>query len=255
MSVKDSSRASGSQDGHDEVDEPARLAAVGRYQVLDTPPDGAFDRITALAARLFEVPIAIVSIVDEDRIWFKSHHGIDVTEISRDPGLCASAICQYEPWLVTDAAVDVRTLANPLVAGDLGLRFYLGVPLTTSDGYNLGTLNVIDLEPRSVSEAEIATLRDLAAVVMDELELRLAARRTFEDRRRRALELNDDVIQGLATAQLAFQAGEATQAQRLVESTLQAAQAIVSDLLSEAAEQGPLDKGDLVRCNPVSLTG
>lgn len=250
-----SSRSSVQQDDCGKVDEPARLAAVGRYEVLDTPPDGAFDRITALAARLFEVPISIVSIVDEDRIWFKSHQGIDATEIGRDPGLCASAICQYEPWLVTDAAVDVRTLANPLVAGELGLRFYLGIPLTTSDGYNLGTLNVIDLEPRNVSEAEIATLSDLAAVVVDELELRLATRRTFEDRRRRALELNDDVIQGLASAQLAFQAGDVVQARTLVESTLQAARAIVSGLLSEAAKQGPLAEGDLVRSNPVSRTG
>jgi GAF domain-containing protein len=255
QSVTGSSRSSVQLDDWGKLDEPARLAAVRRYEVLDTPPDGTFDRITALAARLFEVPISIVSIVDEDRIWFKSHQGIDATEIGRDPGLCASAICQYEPWLVTDAAVDVRTLANPLVAGELGLRFYLGIPLTTSDGYNLGTLNVIDLEPRNVSEAEIATLSDLAAVVVDELELRLATRRTFEDRRRRALELNDDVIQGLASAQLAFQAEEVGQARKLVESTLQAAQAIVSGLLSEAAERGPLAEGDLVRSNPVSLTG
>ena len=255
MSIDGPSRSSGAQDFHGTMDEPARLAAVGRYAVLDTPPDGAFDRITALAARFFEVPISIVSIVDEHRIWFKSHHGIDAEEIGRDPGLCASAICQYEPWLVTDAAVDVRTLTNPLVAGELGLRFYLGVPLTTSDGHNLGTLNVIDVEPREVSADEIATLRDLAAVVMDELELRLATRRTFEERRRRALELNDDVIQGLATAQLAFQAGEVLHARELVESTLQAAQAIVSGLLSDASDQGQLAEGDLVRSNPVSLTG
>ena len=128
--------------------EAERLAAVRRYDVLDTPPDGAFDRITALAARLFDVPIAIVSIVDTDRIWFKSHHGLDVEEIGREAGLCASAILHDGPWLVTDAAIDPRTLANPLVAGEFGLRFYAGVPLTTHDGYNLGTLCVIDHEPR-----------------------------------------------------------------------------------------------------------
>ena len=82
------------------TDESQRLAAVRRYQVLDTPPDGAFERITSLAARLFDVPISIVSIVDEDRIWFKSHHGVDVEEIGRDPGRCASAILQDEPWVV-----------------------------------------------------------------------------------------------------------------------------------------------------------
>lgn len=156
--------------------EAARLAAVRRYAILDTPLDGAFDRVTRLAARCFGVPISIVSIVDHDRIWFKSHHGIDVEETRREPGLCASAILQYVPWIVSDAEVDPRTLTNPLVCGELGLRFYAGVPLTTSDGYNLGTLNVIDTKPRQVSEEEIATLQDLAAIVVDELEVRLAAR-------------------------------------------------------------------------------
>jgi GAF domain-containing protein len=134
--------------------EDARLAAVRRYAVLDTPPDGAFDRITALAARHFSVPISIVSIVDRDRIWFKSHHGVDAQEIGRDPGLCASAILQDGPWVVENAAVDPRTLANPLVAGELGLRFYAGAPLTTHDGFNLGTLCVIDQEPRRLSDRD-----------------------------------------------------------------------------------------------------
>ena len=83
--------------------EAERLDAVRRYDILDTPPDGAFDRITALAARLFRVPIAIVSIVDTDRIWFKSHHGLEAGQIEREPGLCASAILQRDPWLIDDA--------------------------------------------------------------------------------------------------------------------------------------------------------
>jgi signal transduction histidine kinase len=157
--------------------ERERLEAVRRYDILDTPADGAFDRITALAARVFGVPISIVSIVDSDRIWFKSRYGVDVTEIPRHPGLCASAILQYEPWLVTDAEVDPRTLTNPLVVGELGLRFYAGAPLTTRGGYNLGTLNVIETEPREMDAPQIATLKDLAAIVVDELELRLTARR------------------------------------------------------------------------------
>ena len=158
--------------------EDARMAAVRRYDVLDSPPDGAFDRVTALAARLFDVPIALVTIVDNDRIWFKSRQGLDVGEIGRDPGLCASAILEDKPYLVSDAATDPRTLANPLVAGELGLRFYAAAPLTTHDGHNLGTLCVIDRQPRDLTEAEINTLRDLASVVIDELELRLSARRT-----------------------------------------------------------------------------
>ena len=160
-------------------DEPERLAAIRRYDVLDTPRDGAFDRITALAAKHFGVPIAIVSIVDSDRIWFKSHHGIDVEEIGRDPGLCASAILQDDPWIVEDAAVDPRTLANPLVAGELGLRFYAGAPLTTRDGHNLGTLCVIDQQPRQLSDEQTQTLADMAAIVMDELELRLTSRQVI----------------------------------------------------------------------------
>jgi two-component sensor histidine kinase len=157
--------------------EARRLAAVRRYHILDTPPDGSFDRITALAADLFDVPIAIVSLVDHDRIWFKSHHGLEVEQIDRGPGLCASAILQDGPWVLTDAKTDVRALTNPLVAGEFGLRFYVGVPLRTSDGHNLGTLCVIDRAPRTVNERQIERLKHLAAMVMDQMELRLAARR------------------------------------------------------------------------------
>jgi len=233
--------------------ESERLDALRRYDVLDTPPDGAFDRITALAARLFDVPISIISIVDHDRIWFKSHHGLDATEIGRDPGLCASAICQLEPWLVNDAQVDVRTIDNPLVAGELGLRFYFGVPLTTTDGFNLGTLNVIDVVPREVTDAEVETLKDLAAVVVDELEVRLAVRTKLEERRQRALELNDNVVQGLALAQLALQAGREEQARAAIETTLRAAQAIVGEQLESAGERGRLLPGDLVRATAASV--
>ena len=157
-------------------DEARRMAAVRRYDILDSPPDGAFDRITALAARRFGVPIAIVSIVDEDRIWFKSHHGLPVEQIDREPGLCASAILGDAPYLIEDARTDPRSLANPLVAGDFGLRFYAAVPLTTSDGHNLGTLCVVDKEPRTITQDQIDDLKDLASVVMDQLELGLSAR-------------------------------------------------------------------------------
>ena len=159
------------------TDEAERMAAVARLDILDTPPDGTFDRITALAARIFDVPIAIVSIVDHDRIWFKSHTGLDLEQIARDPGLCSSAIMQDGPWVIEDARTDARALTNPLVAGGFGLQFYAGVPLRTKDGFNLGTLCVLDFEPRAVTDAELATLEDLAALVMNELELRLEHRR------------------------------------------------------------------------------
>ena len=162
------------------VDEAERMAAVYRYAVLDTPPDGAFDRITALAARVFGVPIAIVSVVDHDRIWFKSHHGLEVEEIDRAPGLCASAILQDGPWVIENAPHDARALTNPLVAGEFGLRFYAGVPLTVAGGQNLGTLCILDFEPRVMTDEETSTLTDLAEMVVGELELRLASRRAIE---------------------------------------------------------------------------
>jgi signal transduction histidine kinase/CheY-like chemotaxis protein len=168
--------------------ESARLSALRRYEILDTPPDGAFDRITAIAARLLHVPVAMVSLVDEDRIWFKSRHGLEVEQINRDEGLCASCILGEEVLAITNALEDPRCLANPLVAGSFGLRFYAGAPLRTHDGYGLGTLCVIDFQPRPISECEQAQLRDLAAIVIDEMELRLAARRVaaYEEHARQA---------------------------------------------------------------------
>lgn len=157
-------------------DELQRMSALRRYDILDTPPDGTFDRITRLASELLDVSIALVTLVDEDRIWFKSRSGLDaVSEISRDPGLCASAILSDDVYIVEDARRDPRTLANPLVAGEFGLQFYAAAPLVTADGHKLGTLCVIDHKPRHLDEAQQATLTQLAGVVMDEMELRLAA--------------------------------------------------------------------------------
>ena len=173
------------------------MAAVRRYDILDTPPDGAFDRITALAARRFGVPIAIISIVDEDRIWFKSHHGLAVGQIDREPGLCASAILGDEAYLLEDASRDPRALANPLVAGDFGLRFYAAAPLRTSDGFKLGTLCVIDREPRPVDQAQIDDLTDLASVVMDQIELQLSARKAVSRAELMAKEIDHRVMNSL----------------------------------------------------------
>ena len=173
--------------------EAARLAAVARYEILDTPPDAAFDRIAGLAARLLQAPMATVSIVDTDRIWFKATHGLEgLDQLGRDPGLCASAIEHDGPHVLHDASRDPSTAGNPLVHGETGVRFYAGAPLTTSDGHRLGTLNVLDTRPRQVSETELATLTDLAAVVMDELEVRLSALSTLREEtraRRRAEDL------------------------------------------------------------------
>lgn len=170
-------------------DEVERLRAVRRYDILDTPPDGAFDRIAELAARIFGVPVATVTIVDEDRIWFKATYGADLTEMGRDPGLCGSAILVDEPTSIEDAALDPAARDNPLVRGEFGLRFYAAAPITTSDGHHLGTVNVMDRAPRATTADELRTLADLAAIVVDELELRLAALREVRLERRRREEV------------------------------------------------------------------
>jgi len=174
------------------------MAGVRRHDVLDPPPDRAFDAITAIAARLLDVPVAVLSVVDEDRIWCKSRHGIDLHDVGRDPGL-ATAILQQAPWVVTDAQKDAGVLADPRATGELGFRFYAGVPLTMADGRNLGALCVMDEQPRRITEAEVATLVDLAAVVVDELELRVSARRTTdleEQLRSQAHALTAETVQG-----------------------------------------------------------
>jgi len=163
------------------VDEGKRLAAVRRYDILDSPPDGAFDRVCALAARVLDVPIATVSIVDEDRIWFKARAGLTAAQLPREPGLCASAILQDEPYVVSDALTDPRTVRHSLITGEPGVRFYAAAPIVTADGCRLGTVNVIDTKPRETTAQETQTLSDLAAIVLDELELRLAAMREVQN--------------------------------------------------------------------------
>lgn len=202
------------------TDEAARLTAVRRYDILDTPPDGAFERVTRLAAAVLGVPIAIISIVDEDRIWFKSKVGLEVGQVDRVPGLCASAILQDEPWIIEDARRDPRSLANPLVAGDFGLQFYAGAPLRTHDGFNLGTMCVIDREPRAFLARDQQVLEDLAAIVVDELELRLSARL--------AMQLNDDVVQSLAVARLALDTHDDETLSKHLDAALTSAKGIIA---------------------------
>lgn len=160
------------------ANETERLAALHRYKILDTPPEAAFDRITRLAARLFGMPIALISLVDESRAWFKSCIGFGAQEVPRDATLCSFAVLSDEPLIVPDTRLDDRFACNPFVQQEPGLRFYAGAPLLSHDGFNLGTLCLLDTQPHEPLTAEQqATLVDLAAMVVDELELQLAARK------------------------------------------------------------------------------
>lgn len=152
--------------------EEQRLEELRRYAVLDTPPEKAFDNITALTARIFKVPIAAVTLVDQDRQWFKSCIGLESREVGRNFAFCAHAILGTDVMVVPDAREDARFAENPFVTGAPHIRFYAGSPLRTSNGLNLGTLTVSDTKPRKLTKRSIATLAGLATLVVDEIQRR-----------------------------------------------------------------------------------
>ena len=153
-------------------EEPQRLAELAQYQILDTDPTPQFDRITKLLARRLNVPIVLVSLVDEDRQWFKSACGLDASETPRDMAFCAHAIKGDEPLVVLDATRDDRFCGNPLVLGPPFVNFYAGAPLISPQGHKLGTLCAIDDKPhRKFTQEERYELEALAAMVVDEMEL------------------------------------------------------------------------------------
>jgi len=209
-------------------DEESRIEALRRYGILDSAPEGVFDRITALAARLFDVPIATISIVDTDRIWFKSRHGLAaIPETPREPGLCGSAMLHPDPWIVTDALGEPAAIGNSLVAGTPGVRFYAGVALTTPDGYSLGALCVMGTEPRVVTPVETGHLQDLAALVMHVLETRF---------------LTEEAVAAASEAfrikaeTVAVRTASATEASRVMAETLAAETASAAEALRVMAE-------------------
>jgi GAF domain-containing protein len=189
-----------------------RVEAVHRYDILDAPSDGSFDRIAQMAARIFGTPIATVSIVDEDRVWFAATQGLDgVAQVGTEPGLCASVVLQNDPYVIHDADTDPRTANHPLVRGELGLRFYAAAPII-AEGHPLGTVNVIDQDSRpQVTEVQISLLVDLAAIVAEMLQTRLAALETL--RAERASHAKESDPRDPA-ARLAAQMGEAAAALR-----------------------------------------
>jgi two-component system cell cycle sensor histidine kinase/response regulator CckA len=176
-------------------DEARRLSALREYRLLDTSPDQTLDDLTALAAYICEAPISLISLVDEERQWFKSNLGMSVCETPRDASFCGHAILASEPLIVPDAAADERFVDNPLVTGEPFIRFYAGTPLVTPEGQAIGTLCIIDRVPRILSALQLEALRVLSRQVMAQLELRrhmrelLATQRALEasEARNRAL--------------------------------------------------------------------
>lgn len=184
--------------GNDAV-EQRRLENIERLDVLDTPREEAFDRITRLAQKMFQVPIAVVTIIDGHRSWFKSCYGLEGSEAPREHAFCNYTIREHKPLIVPDAIKDPRFDKHPFVLVENGVRFYAGIPLETRDGNNVGTFCLVDTAPREFDAEQVALLSDLARMVMDELELRMLAttdsmtgalsRRAFNEQTSRAVAL------------------------------------------------------------------
>lgn len=177
-------------------DEAGRQAALDRYEILDTPPEDQFDRITDLVRTVLRVPMSTITLIDRDRQWFKSRAGVAATETPRSIAFCARAIQTHDPLVIEDARDHPAFRSNPLVLGDPNVVAYAGVPLRSPDGYNVGTLCAIDVERRAFSAEQIDVLSKFAAIVVDELELRRIAA--------------SDALTGLLSRRAMLQAIEAT---------------------------------------------
>jgi signal transduction histidine kinase len=161
--------------------EKDRINRLKLYRILDTPPEDAFDRVTRIVAETIDVPIALVSLIDGERQWFKSKYGLDAAWASRDDGFCAHTIMTDGLLEVEDARLDARFSGNPMVVNDPSIRFYAGAPLKAPGGLNIGTLCALDRKPRKLTGKQRQLLSDLADIVIDELELRAALRRAMSE--------------------------------------------------------------------------
>ena len=154
------------------IDESSRLETLSRYDILDTPPEGEFDEVVALAAHLCAAPISAITLIDEHRQWFKAKVGLVLEETPRDIAFCAHTVLQREPLIITDARLDPRFADNPLVLYAPHLVFYAGFPLLSADGYAVGTLTVMDNVPRTLTADQRSAMQVLAHQVIARLELR-----------------------------------------------------------------------------------
>lgn len=180
-----------------------RLAALQDYEILDTPPEPAFDRITRLLALLLDMPVALVSLIDADRQWFKSQVGIAITETPRDLAICSYTILGDGLLVVEDTRLDQRFHDHPMVSERPGLRFYAGAPLTNPEGLRIGSLCAVDHRPRQLAEHERQILATLAAVASDQLELRRTSRRLGEElAERHAIERRKDELVAMVSHEL-----------------------------------------------------
>lgn len=153
--------------------EAARVAALDRYAILDSEPEQSFDDLVILAAHICQVPMAMLSLVDDHRQWFKSKVGVQVGETPKEASICAQAIQQNNLFIVPDTLQDSRFRDNPLVTGEPHIRFYAGAPLINDDGYALGTLCVLDREPRELDAAQREAVNALGRLALRQMELRL----------------------------------------------------------------------------------
>ncbi|MFB6345302.1 MAG: diguanylate cyclase [bacterium] len=160
--------------------EEERLEELNRFQILDTPPEESFDRLTNLAVDIFDVPIALVSLIDDDRQWWKSCIGVDERQTDRELAFCNYPVAKQETLVVEDASEDDRFTDNELVTGEMNIRFYAGAPMMTDSGHALGTFCLIDTEPRELTESEISQLEALAEEAFSQMELRLTKNKLQE---------------------------------------------------------------------------